>query len=121
MPAGTDTSRMTMMWLVLYMVRNPDIQAKMQEEIDSVVGKKESANSMVNKLLNLHLYFNTLNRLTLCCPRKQNLVAVQLHMPQRTAGSWKLVTVIIRTVACFYSMNDSQLHTDKFLQLSLLK
>ena len=37
--AGTDTTRYTMMWILQYMVMHPDMQAKVQQEIDNVVGK----------------------------------------------------------------------------------
>ncbi|XP_060575560.1 steroid 17-alpha-hydroxylase/17,20 lyase-like isoform X1 [Ruditapes philippinarum] len=37
--AGTDTSRFTLQYALLYMVAFPDIQEKVQEEIDNVVGK----------------------------------------------------------------------------------
>ena len=37
--AGIDTSRMTIRWALLHMAVYPEIQAKVQEEIDSVVGK----------------------------------------------------------------------------------
>lgn len=36
--AGIDTSRMTLRWALLHMVAYPEIQAKVQEEIDRVVG-----------------------------------------------------------------------------------
>ena len=37
--AGTDTSRMTLWWVILYMAKYPEIQAKMQQEIDAVIGR----------------------------------------------------------------------------------
>ena len=37
--AGIDTSRMTLYWAVRYMAGLPDIQSKVHEEIDRVVGK----------------------------------------------------------------------------------
>ncbi|KAJ8317308.1 hypothetical protein KUTeg_005212 [Tegillarca granosa] len=36
--AGVDTSRMTINWAILHMAGLPDIQAKVQEELDRVVG-----------------------------------------------------------------------------------
>ena len=36
--AGSETTSTTLNWAVLYMVRYPDIQAKVQEELDTVVG-----------------------------------------------------------------------------------
>ncbi|KAG9344127.1 hypothetical protein JZ751_012609 [Albula glossodonta] len=36
--AGTDTTTNTMLWMLLYMSVHPDIQEKVQAEIDSVVG-----------------------------------------------------------------------------------
>ncbi|KAL4220119.1 hypothetical protein ACF0H5_020530 [Mactra antiquata] len=37
--AGIDTSRMTLTWAIKHMIAFPDIQEKVQEEIDRVVGK----------------------------------------------------------------------------------
>ncbi|XP_072032639.1 cytochrome P450 2J4-like [Amphiura filiformis] len=37
--AGTDTSANTIRWALLYMIQYPQIQKKVQEEIDSVVGR----------------------------------------------------------------------------------
>ncbi|KAL4220212.1 cytochrome P450 2 subfamily U member 1 [Mactra antiquata] len=37
--AGIDTSRMTLYWAIKHMIAYPDIQAKVQQEIDSSVGK----------------------------------------------------------------------------------
>jgi len=37
--AGTDTGSTTMEWFIALMINYPDIQVKVQEEIDSVVGK----------------------------------------------------------------------------------
>jgi len=37
--AGTDTTANTLLWGVLYMMIHPDIQAKVQKEIDHVVGR----------------------------------------------------------------------------------
>ena len=37
--AGIDTSRLTLRWALLHMVAYPNIQKKVQEEIDKVVGK----------------------------------------------------------------------------------
>ena len=36
--AGTDTTRTTLQWFVYYMVCYPDVQEKMQKEIDEVLG-----------------------------------------------------------------------------------
>ncbi|KAM3864810.1 cytochrome P450 2U1 [Diretmus argenteus] len=37
--AGTDTTTNSMLWILLYMVLHPDIQEKVQAEIDEVVGR----------------------------------------------------------------------------------
>ncbi|XP_019619638.1 PREDICTED: cytochrome P450 2D6-like [Branchiostoma belcheri] len=37
--AGIDTTTNTLMWSLLYMVLNPDIQHKVQQELDAVVGE----------------------------------------------------------------------------------
>ena len=37
--AGTNTTAMTLRWGFLYMMAYPDIQAKVQKEIDEVVGE----------------------------------------------------------------------------------
>ncbi|CDR18252.1 unnamed protein product, partial [Oncorhynchus mykiss] len=36
--AGTDTTTNTVLWMMLYMVVYPDIQERVQAEIDAVVG-----------------------------------------------------------------------------------
>uniref|UniRef100_A0A8D2LFC1 Cytochrome P450 n=1 Tax=Varanus komodoensis TaxID=61221 RepID=A0A8D2LFC1_VARKO len=37
--AGTETTSTTLRWALLYMALHPDIQARVQEEIDSVIGQ----------------------------------------------------------------------------------
>ncbi len=39
MQAGTDTTSITLTWALLFMVENPEIQKKVQEELDDVVGR----------------------------------------------------------------------------------
>ncbi|KAM4584978.1 cytochrome P450 2U1 [Odontesthes bonariensis] len=46
--AGTDTTTNSVLWILLYMVLHPDIQDKVQAEIDEVVGKHQ-APSMTDK------------------------------------------------------------------------
>ena len=36
--AGSETTSTTLTWAVLYMVRYPGVQARVQQELDSVVG-----------------------------------------------------------------------------------
>ena len=36
--AGTDTSRTTLNWVILLVAAHPEVQEKMQKEIDDVVG-----------------------------------------------------------------------------------
>ena len=36
--AGSETTSTTLTWAVLYMVRYPRVQARVQEELDTVVG-----------------------------------------------------------------------------------
>nr|QSD59119.1 CYP306A1 [Diaphanosoma celebensis]QST15037.1 CYP306A1 protein [Diaphanosoma celebensis] len=38
--AGTDTAMTTIKWVLLYMIRHPDVQSQVQEEIDSVIGRQ---------------------------------------------------------------------------------
>ena len=40
--AGTDTSTTTIKWLILYMIRYPDVQTKCQQEIDDVIGSNHT-------------------------------------------------------------------------------
>lgn len=40
--AGTDTTSTGLTWAMLYMVIRPDVQRRVQAEIDAVVGKKSS-------------------------------------------------------------------------------
>ena len=37
--AGTETTSTTLAWAVLYMVREQEVQKKVQEELDRVVGE----------------------------------------------------------------------------------
>merc|ERR1711936_136773 len=37
--AGSETTSTTLTWAILYMVRNPNVQQKVHQEIDSAVGK----------------------------------------------------------------------------------
>ncbi len=37
--AGSDTSSIALMWVVIYMARNPECQRKMQQEIQHVLGE----------------------------------------------------------------------------------
>ena len=36
--AGSETTSTTLNWAVLYMLRYPEVQARVQEELDTVVG-----------------------------------------------------------------------------------
>ncbi|XP_078619737.1 cytochrome P450 2U1-like [Branchiostoma floridae x Branchiostoma japonicum] len=44
--AGTDTTSTTLRWAVLYMILHPDIQEKVQQEIDSVIGRNQDPSMM---------------------------------------------------------------------------
>jgi len=37
--AGAETTSTTLTWAMLYIIRNPDVQAKVQKELDSVIGR----------------------------------------------------------------------------------
>ncbi|XP_017262598.1 cytochrome P450 2J6 [Kryptolebias marmoratus] len=37
--AGTETTATTLMWALIYLIKNPDIQEKVQAEIDNVIGQ----------------------------------------------------------------------------------
>ena len=36
--AGTETTAFSIVWFILYMIRFPEVQRKIQEEIDDVIG-----------------------------------------------------------------------------------
>lgn len=38
--AGSETTATTILWLVLYLIRNPDIQTRLQVNIDEIVGRE---------------------------------------------------------------------------------
>uniref|UniRef100_A0A8C6NF04 Uncharacterized protein n=1 Tax=Melopsittacus undulatus TaxID=13146 RepID=A0A8C6NF04_MELUD len=40
--AGSDTTAITLRWALLYMILHPEIQSKVQAEIDKVIGKEQS-------------------------------------------------------------------------------
>ena len=44
--AGTDTTATTLRWSLVYMALNPDVQQKVQAELDSVVGRERLPNMM---------------------------------------------------------------------------
>eukprot|EP00058_Branchiostoma_floridae_P002572 XP_002588060.1 hypothetical protein BRAFLDRAFT_59209 [Branchiostoma floridae] len=46
--AGFDTTSNTLQWALLYMILHPDIQEKVQQEIDSVIGRNQDP-SMVHR------------------------------------------------------------------------
>ncbi|KAI8489154.1 cytochrome P450 2 sub U member 1 [Branchiostoma belcheri] len=48
--AGIDTTAITLMWSLLYMTLNPDIQNKVQQELDAVVGESLPALSHHSQL-----------------------------------------------------------------------
>ncbi|XP_078597669.1 cytochrome P450 2C3-like [Branchiostoma floridae x Branchiostoma japonicum] len=48
--AGTDTTSNTLLWSLLYMILNPDIQNKVHEELDAVVGESQPALSHRSQL-----------------------------------------------------------------------
>ncbi|XP_078619192.1 cytochrome P450 2U1-like [Branchiostoma floridae x Branchiostoma japonicum] len=48
--AGTDTTSTTLRWALLYMILHPDIQEKVQQEIDSVLGPNQEP-SMAHRSL----------------------------------------------------------------------
>ena len=61
--AGTDTTRHTLYWFLQYMVMYPNVQTKMQKEIDEVLGK-------INRVLHLHFYScNDIPDLLVICHR----------------------------------------------------
>ena len=45
--AGQETVKTTLQWGILFMLHNPDVQAKIQEELDAVVGRKRDRKSVV--------------------------------------------------------------------------
>jgi 26-hydroxylase len=38
--AGMETIKTTMLWLIVFMLRNPDAKKAVQEELDSVIGRQ---------------------------------------------------------------------------------
>ena len=40
--AGADTTSITLDWAMLYMILNPDVQAKVREELDQNIGSKKA-------------------------------------------------------------------------------
>jgi cytochrome P450 len=39
--AGSETTATTLSWALVYMILYPDVQSKMQKEIDDVIGERE--------------------------------------------------------------------------------
>ncbi len=42
--AGSDTTSTSLVWAILYMIQHPDIQTRVQEELDSVFGRSSMPN-----------------------------------------------------------------------------
>lgn len=38
--AGSETTATCIIWIILYLIRNPDIQSRLQDDIDNVIGRK---------------------------------------------------------------------------------
>jgi cytochrome P450 len=47
--AGTETSSTTLLWALLYIAKFPDIQKKLQDEVDSVIGREKPPGRMDKK------------------------------------------------------------------------
>ena len=46
--AGSETTATTMRWAVLYLIHNPEVQTRMRQEIDNVIGQSQIP-SMIHK------------------------------------------------------------------------
>jgi len=60
--AGSETTSTSLTWAVLLMTRHPDIQAKVQEELDNVVGKSRTPS--IEDKANLHYTEAVLTEIT---------------------------------------------------------
>ena len=45
--AGTETSATSLTWAILYMIREPEIQAKVHQELDEVIGNVLNINFLI--------------------------------------------------------------------------
>ena len=62
--AGTDTSRYTLMWVLIYMARNPECQKKLQNEINEVAGQYVFILEIIKYYFDLHFaHFTARNEL----------------------------------------------------------
>ena len=65
--AGSETTSTTLTWAVLYMVRNPEIQLKVQKELDSAIGRyrlpslADKPNLPYTEVCNIYLQFHILS------------------------------------------------------------
>jgi cytochrome P450 len=42
--AGTETTSTTLLWAILFLTQNSHVQKKLQNEVDSVIGRTRAAN-----------------------------------------------------------------------------
>ncbi len=65
--AGSETTSTTLAWAILFLLRNPEVQTRVQEELDSVVGRERSVKISDRP----HLHFT--NAVVLEIHRRANL------------------------------------------------
>ena len=51
--AGTDTSRYTLTWVILYIAAHPEKQRKMQNEIDNAIGELLSTDHNLKRVIGI--------------------------------------------------------------------
>ena len=57
--AGSETTANTLDFAILYMIRNPNVQRKVQEEIDNVIGTSRLPENNDRQRLKFNLKINT--------------------------------------------------------------
>lgn len=82
--AGTETTSSTLLWGMLYMMMNPEVQKNVQKELDEVIGR-ENRPSWTNKS-DLHYTEATILEIQWLC----SLVPVIPHATVKptTLGAW---------------------------------
>ncbi|XP_047431458.1 cytochrome P450 2U1 isoform X2 [Mugil cephalus] len=99
--AGTDTTTNSVLWTMLYMALHPDVQDKVQAEIDEVVGRQRVP-SLTDKgsLPFTEAAIMEVQRLTVVVP-----LSIPHMASETTAGDWE--RTICCSITCTNQINES--------------
>jgi cytochrome P450 len=94
--AGSDTTSTTLSWAVLYLLHYPDVQRKLQDEVDRVVGRHMLPSVTDRKRYNMSYQYSYFWPILLCMRQHRTLRFMQLiYFP----------TIRFSSVYRYYSIN----------------